>query len=102
MATYHGIYVNPTTDWRVTLNDETGKYFIEVPERCECGSECCSKPILSWRPHTKGLQFDEQDEADDWIESVSEKSEADYDQYLEENHHEIAQMERYEMWRNEY
>lgn len=53
-------------------------------------------------PHTKGILFEDEDTANEWIESVAESFEEDYDNYLEENHDAIVQMERYEQWRNEY
>ena len=55
-----------------------------------------------WRPHTNGLTFGEAEDVEEWIANLSEFFEQDYDDYLEENRYEIVQMERYEMWKNEY
>lgn len=100
---YAGEFRNPADGFRCSeVPDANGKWFVEVPIHCECGSECCNRKITGYRPHTNGIRFDEPDEVDEWIDNVAEKFERDYDNYLEENRHAIVQMERYEQWRNEY
>lgn len=98
---YAGDFRNPTEGWQVRENSE-GKYIVVVPRYCECGSVCCSHPILEMTPHTRGDVFEDEDTAHEWIESVEESYERDYDDYLEENHDAIVQMERYEQWKREY
>jgi hypothetical protein len=84
--TYAGPFKNPTEGFRCSEQpDGDGKWFVEVEERCECGSECCSRPVLRYRPHTNGQKFDEPEDVIDWIESLEEHFEEDYDQYLEES-----------------
>src|SRR5262245_54691092 len=102
--TYEGDFVNPTEHMRVIENPdhERGGYIIGVVEYCSCGKPCCSKPVTDIRPHTNGKVFDEADDADDYLDNLREKAEQDYDDYLEENHDAIVQMERYEMWKREY
>lgn len=95
---------NPINEMRVSLTTNAdGKYFIEVPEYCNCGHACCSNPITGWRPHTNtGMVFDDEDEAYEALEALAEKWEEDYDDYLEENSYAIRKSELYEMWKNEY
>lgn len=100
--TYAGEFVNPTQGMRCSEEpNKDGKWFVEVEERCECGHECCDKRILGYRPHTNGQLFDEPEDASDWIESLAERFEEDYDDYLEENRHSIVQMELMELHRRE-
>ena len=104
--TYAGPFKNPTEGWTVEQypegHEHAGKFFVGVPEFCECGAACCSKPQIGVRPHTKANLFEEAEEAHEWIEGTEEFFEQDYEEYLEENSHEIARMEQYEAWKNEY
>lgn len=101
--TYAGPFTNPTKGMLCSREpDEEGKWFVEIEERCECGSECCSKPITGYRPHTNNQKFDEPEDVVEWIENLAESFEEDYDEYLQENSYEIRRMELYEQFRNEY
>lgn len=111
--TYAGDFVNPTADFGVQPNPVGEGYIVVVTETHQSiladlldgaidEEEARIRRERMWRPHTNGKVFDEAEDAEQWIESVAEAFEEDYDNYLEENHHAIAQMERYEMWRNEY
>lgn len=91
-----------TEGWVVEGPNEEGQYWIGVQERCACGHECCSKPVIGVRPHTGGQLFDDCDEAYEYIDEMTDRWEQQYDQYLEENHYAIVQTERYEMWQREY
>jgi hypothetical protein len=93
--TYAGAYRNPTKSFYVKQVGEHYEVWVRSPRNRD-GSAPAD------HPHSRGLKFDEPDEAEDWIEGISEFFEKDYDNYLEENHYEIAQMERYEAFRNEY
>lgn len=53
-------------------------------------------------PHTRGIFFEEPDDAIDWIEAIQEAYDEQEDRYLEENSFAIAQSERYEQFRNEF
>jgi len=106
--TYAGDFTNPAEHFVVVQNEaddaEEGDeptYIIGVKDYCQCGSPCCSKPLLGVHPHTGGMVFADQDDAYDWIESLRERFEEDYDSYLQENSYEIRQMEMYEMFKNE-
>jgi hypothetical protein len=121
MVTFAGNFVNPFVDMLVmtvgevsdsiderdpdageVADDDRVKFCIAVPVRCECPHACCSRPVIGHRFHTSAPFFDETEDAEDWIEAQSERLEGQYDNYLEENRHDIVQMERYEMWRAEY
>lgn len=94
-----GWEVRPTED-----GDGNVLYYVRVPNRvrCQCNCSSCSGWKMEYRPHTNGIRFEDESDAHDWIEQVAEQYEAQYDQYLEENSYQIAQMERYEAWRQEY
>lgn len=94
--TYAGPFVNPTTDWIVKPVGKKYGVFIRTAERGENGS------IPADRRHTSAPLFAEPEEASEYIDGMNEFFEEDYDQYLDENHDSIAQMERYEAFRNEY
>lgn len=95
---------------REGIEIDPDKVYIVVPEevRCLCGCYNCNKVLRTrYRLHTSHASgdwpgFDEEADAIDSIEATEEFFERDYEQYVEENHYEIAQIERYEMWRNEY
>ena len=53
-------------------------------------------------PHTRGIVFEEPEEALDWIEAIQDAYDEDEERYFEENSYAIAQSERYEQFRNEY
>lgn len=118
--TYAGPFRNPTEGWEAIPNPDTnvGGYVIGIPitdeeivQALRRGSKE-AKELLALRDSTGGYRLhtnkkvftgeDAEDDAREYIENLEEFFERDYDNYLEENHHEIAQMERYEMWRNEY
>lgn len=108
MASYYGTVGNVTEGWQVRevpedewVNGEP-LYAVFVPRYCDCGEACCSKPIVDYSRHTSGLLFTEEDQANEWVEGVQERHEENYDAYVEENRHAIVQMERYELWRQEY
>lgn len=92
---------NPADDYMVKKNQD-GTFYIAVKTYCDCGSPCCSRPLIGDRPHTSGLIFEEEDEAYDTLESLRERWEEQYEDYLEENHDSIRRMEEYESYRNEY
>jgi hypothetical protein len=53
-------------------------------------------------PHSRGIFFEEPDDAIDWIEAIQETYDEQEDRYLEENSRAIAQSELYEQHRNEF
>lgn len=99
---YAGPYKNPTEGMKVMFNEGTQRYYIAVPDYCECGNECCSRPLLGYHPHTGDMLFNDEDEAYEWLEGTEEFFERDYEDYLEENHDDIVRMEQYEAYKNEY
>lgn len=125
MASFYGNTQLATEGWEVhmgTIDDPEGGpdhgkdyAYIAVPEYCECGERCCSRPRIGWRAHTTGTRWvvgdgekeyetyaDAEEAAGDWIEGVQDRLNDQEEDYIEENRHAIVQMERYEMWRNEY
>lgn len=105
--TYAGPFKNPTEGWTVEQYaddhpEHAGKYYVAIPVFCDCGSECCDRRQLGTRPHTRYDAFDEYEDAIECIEDTEQFFEEDYDQYLEENSHEIARMEAWEDFKNEY
>lgn len=100
--TYAGSFRNPTTEWRVSTEQPNGKYIIEVKFEEEIEHDGVTGIFVGWRPHTSAWEFDWHEDAVEHLEVLEQAYEEDYDEYLEENRHEIAQMERYEMWRNEF
>jgi len=108
--TYAGEFKNPTENYyvkavAVTEADEfdnlseTGDFVYEVWVRYDRESDGSARPDNKIE---KAGQFEEADEAEEWIEGVREFFEDDYSDYLEENRYEIARMEQYENFRNEY
>lgn len=112
-----GPFKNPTEGWKVipNPNDDVGGYVIGVPitdkelvEMMRYNSEGAQRLLQErdkndgYRLHTNGKVFQDEDDAHEYVNHLEEFYERDYDDYLEENHVEIARMERYEMWRNEY
>jgi hypothetical protein len=53
-------------------------------------------------PHTRGILFEDESDAYDWIEAIQEAYDEQEDRYLEENSRAIAQSELYEQHRNEF
>jgi hypothetical protein len=124
--TYAGDFVNPTTGWVVIPNpnpirradneDVIESWIIGIPindseivQLFRDGDIDGAKQLMElkdstngYRPHTSNVVFTSEDDAHEYIENLEKFFEEDYDEYLEENHSEIARMERYEMWRNEY
>ena len=113
MASFYGEYRNPAGDFSVAENPDGEGFIITVA----VSDKSILKNLLDgdittdeaqelysrgWRPHSNGTVFDDEDDAYEWIENVEQRFEEQYDDYLEQNGFEIAQMERYEMWRNEY
>lgn len=94
--TYAGDFQNPTTGWIIKPVGKKFGIFIRSTERADNGS------IPADRRHTSAPLFASDDDAAEWIEGTAEFFEQDYDDYLEENHDSIAQMERYEAFRSEY
>lgn len=105
--TYAGDFVNPTDTWRVAQKfDDKGEYlhsYIEVLRK-ESKTDEDGKVWHTeyWEAHTSGHTFEDDEQAAEYIQGIEEAFEEDYDDYLEENRHAIVQMERYELWRNEY
>lgn len=93
--TYAGPYKNPTEGFFVKQVREHFEVWIRE-ERAEDGS--CAPD----RKHRSSPKFEEAGDAQEWIDALHEDFEQDYESYLEENRYEIAQMERYEAFRNEY
>lgn len=112
MASYYGEFKNPVQvgEWRVASrpcavtdeNPEGVEYFVEVFREEEREIDGVSGTFSYWKPHTSTMTWVDQEDCYEWIEAMEQRYEDDYDQYLEENHDSIVQMERYEMWRNEY
>jgi hypothetical protein len=102
MVTFIGPFKDPTEDWFVGPNPQGEGYTIFVKDRCDCGSPCCNKSVTGEHQHTSKPVFEEEDDAYEYIESMSERINEQYDEYLEEYSFEDARMERYEMWKNEY
>src|SRR5262249_50838669 len=112
---YAGDFKNPTEGWQVIPNPNGDGYVIGVPidpkeiiamtaagdPDAQALAEMYQKND-GYRPHTNGQVFADPEDAHASVESIEEFFEEDYDAYLEENSHAIAQMERYEMWRNEH
>jgi hypothetical protein len=110
--TYAGKFVNPTEGFVARENDE-GLGFVWITERvpCDCGCPRCTAYDEVERLHSmhgkdpknpiKGFEGGAE-EAAEWIEQTAQGFEEDYDNYREENHYEIARMEQYEDWKNEY
>lgn len=106
-ASYSGEFTNPVGTWRVAAvphpeHPHEEQYVIQVFREEDREIDGVSGRFSYWEKHTSAPTFDDEDEAHDWMDAVEEKYEEDYDRYLEENRYEIAQMERYEQWRNEY
>lgn len=116
MAYFHTSASNPTSDWAVIPHPTEADRFtigVEVSEKellraiRECPDDAAAileehARMGGFRLHTSAATFDDEDEASEWLEAMEERWEEQYDDYLEENSHEIARMERYEAWRNEY
>lgn len=92
--TYAGEYQNPTTGFYVKLVGERFEIWVRA-DRAKDGSAPAD------RKHTSAPTFDEPSDADEYIADLAQFYEDDYDDYLEENHDSIVQMERYEAFLNE-
>lgn len=90
---------NATEGWKVEADELTGEgddlYFVMVPDEGSPGG---------YRRHTASWNTGrtEPDELLEMIENIQQDLDEDYNRYREENHHEIMQQERYELWKNEY
>lgn len=93
-----------TEDWAVRSTEDQEAWIVVVPQRVQCDCTCPS--CKGWRTemvaHSSGKRFDEESDAWEWIEQMADSYEEMMDQYIEENSYQIAQMERYELWRQEY
>lgn len=95
---YAGEFRNPASNYFV--KEVRGRFQVWVrSDRAADGSAPSDRPMRARGGKTP--TFDEADEAQDYIDGVSEFFEADFEQYLDENRFEIAQMERFEAFRNE-
>ena len=98
---YDGPFRNPAENLGVFLDPNDGLYYRGRKVPCECGCPNCTATLLvKANPNDEGSE-----DAGDVAEAIDDEAEffeQDYDQYLDENHHAIARMEAYEMWRNEY
>lgn len=94
---YAGPFTNPAENYIVKPVRGGFGIFVRTKDRRPDGS------IPKDRRATGRLKrvFKESDDAHEYIQGVKEFFEEDYDQYLEENHDSIVQMERYEAFRNE-
>lgn len=91
-------YRNPTEGFYVKEID--GLYFVFIREDRAADGSCPPDRKHNAKWNAKG--FEEAGDAQETIDSMHESFEEDFDSYLEENRYEIAQMERYEAFRNEY
>lgn len=104
--TYAGDFVNPTSSWRIASKPDAAapegvSYFVECHRSEEKEVDGVIGTFSYWSPHTSGQEFSSVEDAEEYIEGIDQAFEEDYDDYLDENRYAIAQMERYEMWRNE-
>jgi hypothetical protein len=97
---YAGPFTNPAENMGVFYDEEDGLYYPAIKKYCDCGCPNCKSWEWTKKPNTEGC--DDPSDIIDGIEADREFFENDYDQYLEENHYELARMDAYEMWRNEY
>ena len=93
--TYAGPYRNPTEGFYVK---QVGEHY-EIWVRADRDSDGSAPPD---HKHSSAPNFDEWEDASDYIRDLREHFEEDYDQYLDEHHDEIAAMERYENFCNEF
>lgn len=99
--TYAEPYRNPTEGMYVKefVNDAQDEWQYEIWVRQERAEDGSAPPD---HKHTSAPTFDTMEDANEWLDGLSEFYEQDYEQYLEENHTELVRMELYELWRNEY
>lgn len=99
--TYAGNYKNPAEGWFIKCIGD--KYYVMVRE--DRKADGSAAPDRLHTMHGRGKKpkngFPEHEDAQEWIEHTAERFDEDYESYLEENHHAIVQMERYEAFRNE-
>lgn len=93
---YAGPYRNPTEGYFVQAVREHFEIWIRHDR--ESDGSCAADRKVKIRYN----KFEEYGDAMEAIAEMAEAFEEDYDQYLEENHYDIVQMERYEAFRNEY
>jgi hypothetical protein len=88
-------------DWQVAP-DADGNYFIWVKETSRGPAQGLKN--VEWRKHSAKWNDGsmDPDQLEETIDAMQERIEEQYDQYLEENHFEIAQMERYEAFMREH
>lgn len=100
---YAGTYRNPTEGFFVK-EEADGLFYIYVrDDRAADGSAAPdSKHTMHTRARSPVPGFEEHSEASECITQLAEAADEDYERYREENHFEIAQMERYEAFMQEY
>ena len=105
MATHIGPHnPNIAEGWKVR-EGEDGLWRVYVPENiyCDCGCPNCDKVLeVQYREHGRTPVSEDPDGCYEWLEALQQSYDDDYDRYTEEHSYEIAQMERYEAFRNEY
>jgi hypothetical protein len=113
MATHIGPHNSDLfADSRIVLDPQDELFYIMRPNMVPCDCTCPRCPgafqegMRKHDMHTRGINrvhgAAEPDDLIEIMEAIQESYDEDYDRYQEEHHHEIVQMERYEMWRNEY
>lgn len=114
--TYAGDFINPAHNLIVVPNPEGTGFIIAIKVSTDeilrsllqeevTKEEAALLRERGWRPQSSSKTvrvFADEDEAYEYIESLEESFERDYDEYLEENRYELHRMELYELWRNEY
>lgn len=92
----------------IVLDHELLYVAVEEKVHCDCHCPDCRAVLRTrYRLHTshatgKWEGCVDYEDADELIEAVRERFDDDYEDYLDENRHSIAQMERYEAFMNEY
>jgi hypothetical protein len=101
--TYAGPYKNPTAGMFVKEVGDLFYIFIRS-DRAPDGSAGPDRPHTRHGRDQTVLEngFEEAEDAEEWIAQTSEFFDRDHEQYCEENHADIARMEAYEAFRNEY
>lgn len=100
--TYAGKFKNPTEGWYVKPIGDL--YYVFIRSDREPDGSASPDHLHSRHGDIEDLRdgFEEAEEAEEFIAGTHEFFEADYERYCEENHAEIARMEAYEAFRNEY
>lgn len=93
---YAGNFKNPADNYFVKEVGDHFEVWVRSDRRANGSAPADRKARFRGRN-----RFDEHEDAADYIASIGEFFENDYSDYLEENRYELAQMERYEAFRNE-